>query len=167
MNWYAVSCNPRSEAIANGWLQDQDYLTFWPHYETEITHARRKKTVLRSYFSGYLFCDISDGSFGVVNKTIGVNNALHTQPVADVVMDSLRKNCGEDGRTDEPVTGPVKIVFKIGQVLSISNGPLSGLPCTLISCTEQSARCRLFNNLVVTLPLGALAHPDGGAYNKS
>src|ERR1700739_3786845 len=78
MHWYAVYTQPHAEAKAAKHLSRQGYSAYLPRYRTWVSHARRRRAVLRPLFPRYLFAGVDRTS--MLGRPI-----LSTIGVADVV----------------------------------------------------------------------------------
>jgi transcriptional antiterminator RfaH len=95
IRWYAVYTRPHAEGTALAHLLRQGYHAYLPRYRTGISHARRRRTVLRPLFPRYLFA-------GVERATMRWRPILSTHGVTDVVRAG-----------DEPTPVPAEIVALI------------------------------------------------------
>src|SRR5947209_562042 len=95
--WYAVYTKPQAEAKALENLLRQGYSAYLPRYRTEISHARRRQTVLRPFFPRYLFAglDRSAERWRPILSTIGVCDLVRSgsepMPVASEIVEALRE----------------------------------------------------------------------------
>jgi transcriptional antiterminator RfaH len=95
IRWYAVYTRPHAEGTALAHLLRQGYHAYLPRYRTGLSHARRRRTVLRPLFPRYLFA-------GVERTAMRWRPILSTRGVTDVVRAG-----------DEPTPVPAKIVALI------------------------------------------------------
>jgi len=170
LRWYVVHTKPCKESMVNGLLQHQGFETLYPHYWGTVKHARRVKDVIKPYFSRYLFVGKCDWQgMGTINDTLGVSTVLYLgdEPLqlSDKVMDSIRANCGEDGRTDAPKETPDPPVFQKGDIVKIIEGPLQGFEATVAVDKRGAVRVMLDmfrGEFPVTVPSGGLIliHPQ-------
>lgn len=122
MNWYAVFCKPRQEAIAEENLRRQDFDVYLPRIS--VTHRRRGKwaDVIEALFPRYLFIQIDPQkhSTSVVRSTRGAIDmvrfgdrlAMVPKEIIDVIKqqeDAATENLNNSQPLFNPGT-PVKIV---------------------------------------------------------
>ena len=93
--WCVVYTQPRGETKALEHLSRQGYCAYLPRYRTLVSHARRRRVVLRPLFPRYLFA-------GVDHPSMRWRPILSTLGVADVVRAG-----------DEPVPVPSEVVAAI------------------------------------------------------
>ena len=97
MAWYAVYTKPQAEAKALENLLRQGYAAYLPRYRTEISHARRRQTVLRPFFPRYLFAGVDRAAarWRPILSTVGVCDLLRSgsepMPVAAHIVEALRE----------------------------------------------------------------------------
>src|SRR6187397_1071564 len=94
--WYAVHTRPQAETKALENLLRQGYDAYLPRYRTQITHARRRQTVLRPLFPRYLFAGIDRSAmrWRPILSTAGVSDLVRSgnepMPVAHEIVEALR-----------------------------------------------------------------------------
>lgn len=132
--WLAIFTAPGKETAVYAKLLNQGYELLFLHYPVVIKHARRKKTVLRSYFPRYLFVGMHLGQAVYdINNTPGVSTVVYMgdKPleIPSPVIEELRTRAYPDGRlkvTPEE-TSEERRRFRRGQKVQITEGILQGL----------------------------------------
>ena len=124
--WYAVHTKPREELRALENLSRQGFECFLPMLGVEKIVRGRLKTVTEPMFSRYLFVESEsqNQNFSLIRSTKGVNKLLSfgAQPceVSNKVIDALKAMAAEQSTQ-------VQTLFKPGDSVKISDGPLKGL----------------------------------------
>ena len=124
--WYAVHTKPREELRALDNLSRQGFECFLPMLGVEKIVRGRLKTVTEPMFSRYLFVESEsqNQNFSLIRSTKGVNKLLSfgAQPceVPNKVIDALKAMAAEQ-------SNQVQTLFKPGDSVMISDGPLKGL----------------------------------------
>lgn len=123
--WCVVAAEPQRDAFANANLREAGFVTWWPHYRTEVTRRigtrDRKFVALRGLFAGYLFAaldapenaseicserhDGAGGAGGIKGVDGVVRAAGKPLLVRPRKMDELRQNGFTDsaGRAYKPL----------------------------------------------------------------
>jgi transcriptional antiterminator RfaH len=103
ISWYAVHTRPQAEMKALENLLRQGYQAYLPRYRTQISHARRRQTVLRPLFPRYLFAGIDRSAmrWRPILSTAGVSDLVRSgnepMPVAPEIVEALRAQEGAGG----------------------------------------------------------------------
>src|SRR3979411_55982 len=128
--WSLVHTRPNCERKAEFNLNAQGFLTFLPHIEKTIRHARRLKMVRRPLFPRYLFVrfDLARDRWLSVHSTIGVSRLVTRdgRPIAvpvGVVENLLAHSDAGLTRVDGDL--------KSGQRVRILSGPVADFTATL------------------------------------
>jgi transcriptional antiterminator RfaH len=97
ISWYAVYTRPQAEAKALDNLLRQGYAAYLPRYRTEVSHARRRRSVLRPVFPRYLFAGIDRAAmrWRPILSTSGVSDVVRAgdepMPVMPEIVEVLRE----------------------------------------------------------------------------
>lgn len=170
--WYAVQSIPQQESRAAGHLIQQGFEVFYPRcwrtVSTRNQYGRRTGSVLRPFFTGYLFVALGpDQAIYTVNKTIGVQRVVETMSgpleIPLGVMTDLMARVDKDGMMSEP-EAPAAPKLRVGEKRRITTGALEGLLAE-IARVDDSANVRVFLEMFgsvreVTIPsehLGKIA----------
>lgn len=125
--WYVVHTHSAAETKALFHLKRQGFDVYLPIYKKTRRHARKVDVVARPLFPRYLFIclDTSTERWWSINSTVGVSHLVchgdQPTPVADEMISSIKNREDRDGYCS---LGAVD-TFKKGQVVEISEGPLS------------------------------------------
>ncbi|MCX7144181.1 MAG: transcription/translation regulatory transformer protein RfaH [Proteobacteria bacterium] len=127
--WYAVSCKPRQETVAEENLQRQGFQVYLPRIR--IRHRRRGQwlDVVEALFPRYVFIRIDprQRSTAPVRSTRGVLGLVRFggQPavVPDAVMEALQQR--EDAASG--MHEDTRAQFSAGEQIKIVEGPLAGM----------------------------------------
>jgi len=121
--WYVISAKARREQFAQEQLARRGVVTFLPRIAEPRFDGR---SVIAPLFPGYLFVNIDlDEQFFDVVWTPGVRKFIGfgalPSPLDDAVVEFLQERTGQEGilRTTR--------VFRPGDVVRITHGPLEGL----------------------------------------
>ena len=124
ISWYAVYTRPQSEVLALENLLRQGYQAYLPRYRTQLSHARRLRSVLRPLFPRYLFAglDRSAMRWRPILSTIGVSDVVRAGdeplPVAAAVVERLREEERDGGFDRVGRSRPLQL----GELVRISAG---------------------------------------------
>ncbi|RVU83403.1 transcription/translation regulatory transformer protein RfaH [Leucothrix sargassi] len=128
--WYLLNCKPKQDQRAEENLNNQGYTTFRP--TIQLPKKRRGKDILieESLFPRYLFIhlDKEQDNWAPIRSTLGVNNIVRfgEQPAQapDTLIEHLKQRMllGENGVNNAP-----KQTYKLGEKLTIKEGPLQGM----------------------------------------
>jgi transcriptional antiterminator RfaH len=124
--WYAVHTKPREELRALDNLSRQGFECFLPLLGIEKIVRGRLKAVTEPMFSRYLFVksESENQNFSLIRSTKGVNKLLSFGAlpceVPDKIIEALMALATEQ-------SSQVQTLFKPGDSVMISDGPLKGL----------------------------------------
>lgn len=144
LHWYVIRTKPRSEELAQSYLNCHGVTTFLPWMQS-FTHRSGKD--LNPLFPGYLFArfDVQE-SYPLVRWGKGVNTILGygrcPTPLADDVIDIIKsKTDGEN---------IVKIAYQLNKYdcVRIRSGPLKDLLGIFDRWVSDSGRVRILLNLI-------------------
>ena len=127
--WYAVSCKPRQETVAEENLLRQDFQVYLPRIR--IRHRRRGHWLdtVEALFPRYIFIriDPAQRSMAPVRSTRGVVGLVRFggQPavVPDTVMEALAQRENAASGLHEDKRPP----FSAGEAVKFVEGPLAGM----------------------------------------
>lgn len=128
-NWYAVSCKPRQESVAEEHLRRQGFHVYLPRIQ--VVKRRRGRWVdgVEALFPRYLFIRTDPDLCNVapVRSTRGVNGLVrfgsHLAMVPDDVIAALQER-------QDPESGALpndRPLFRAGESVKLVDGPLAGL----------------------------------------
>ena len=139
MSWYAVYTKPQAEAKALENLLRQGYAAYLPRYRTEISHARRRQSVLRPVFPRYLFAGVERAAlrWRPILSTVGVCDLVRTgsepMPVAAEIVEALR----EQERTGAFDCLARRRSLRLGELVRISAGAFDDMIGRLVELRDQ------------------------------
>ena len=132
--WLAVFTAPGKEGMVNDKLTALGYEMLYLHYPSVTRHARKKTTILRSYFPRYVFAGIQDGqSVYDINSCQGVSSVVYggDKPleIPLEVIEELRTRAHPSGllKVTPEETNEERRRFRRGQKVQITEGILQGL----------------------------------------
>ena len=139
MRWYAIYTRPHDETKALEHLLRQGYSAYLPRYRTQISHARRRQTVLRPLFPRYLFAGIDRASmrWRPILSTVGVGDVVRSGdeptpvPSAIVAMIREREEAGGFDRLDPRQS------LRIGELVRVTAGALEDMVGRLVELRDQ------------------------------
>jgi transcriptional antiterminator RfaH len=139
MRWYAIYTRPHDETKALEHLLRQGYSAYLPRYRTQISHARRRQTVLRPLFPRYLFAGIDRASmrWRPILSTVGVVDVVRSGdeptpvPSAIVAMIREREEAGGFDRLDPRQS------LRIGELVRVTAGALEDMVGRLVELRDQ------------------------------
>jgi len=126
MYWYVVNTKPRQEKNAEFSINRLGVETFLPQIRQTRLIRRRKQTVVRPFFPGYIFAKFNLGDhFRGVNFARGVNRVVTCGPdpaiVDEEMVDSIKTRMVDGAVTLQSPS------FAPGQPVRIRSGSLEGL----------------------------------------
>ena len=126
MNWYAINTKTHREDVAELNLQRLGVETFCPQLKQDKVIRRRRQTVIRPLFPGYLFARFNLAThYRAVNYAQGVRKIVTfgstPEAVDEVIIESIKSRARDGFVTVQPSS------FTPGQVVRIQEGPLQGL----------------------------------------
>ena len=127
MKWHVIHTKVREEFRALENLQNQGYEVFLPTCQVQRKQQQAIRLVTEPLFPRYLFIRLSDvtSNWFPIRSTRGVSELLRfgrsVDPVVipDAIVECLKERCS----TEEPLHE----LFKQGELLEITQGPLKGL----------------------------------------
>jgi transcriptional antiterminator RfaH len=140
MHWYAVSTKPHQEKQAELHIKQCGIECFLPLLKENKIIRRTRKTVFEPLFPGYLFARLElERHYRAVSYATGVRNIVEfgSGPVElDATMiDAIKERLNNGYVTPHPER------FKMGQIVHIKGGPLTGLEAVFVR--EMPARSRV------------------------
>jgi len=131
--WYAVQTEPlREDDAALRLRRLPDVELFLPQHLLVVTHARRRRALLRPLLSGYLFARMGVPSFAAVRRQAGVRDLLGVpglgpQPVADWQFVQFRRLFDQDGVLIPPHPQAIAAKYLPGTRAPLVDGPGAGI----------------------------------------
>lgn len=128
-HWYAVSCKPRQEAIAEENLLRQGYRVYLPRIQSQRRRHGQWTNVIEPLFPRYLFIrvDHTSRSTAPVRSTRGAVGLVRFggQPAVvpeEVISAIVQRETPESGlhQDDRPL-------FHAGEPVKLESGPLAGM----------------------------------------
>jgi transcriptional antiterminator RfaH len=166
--WYAVYTRPHGEVKALDNLLRQGYAAYLPRYRTQISHARRRHSVLRPLFPRYLFAGIDRAAmrWRPILSTAGVSDLVRAgeEPtaVAPAIVDALREH-ERAGAFDRLAQ---RRPLRLGELVRISAGAFEDMIGRLVELHEQDrvvVLIELLGRTVRTQLHAALVESEAGA----
>ncbi len=139
ISWYAVYTRPQAEAKALDNLLRQGYAAYLPRYRTQISHARRRQSVLRPVFPRYLFAGIDRAAmrWRPILSTSGVSDVVRAgdepMPIASEIVAALRER-ESAGAFDRLVR---RRSLRPGELVRISAGAFEDMVGRLVELKDQ------------------------------
>ncbi len=125
--WFVAQIKPNGYTKAKHNLERQGYKTFMPLLERIVSHACKKKRVMRLLFPGYIFIsfDVRRTQWRSINNTFGVSSLIMARMntparVPDDLMVALLASCDISGHILPPER------FNAGDKVRIINGVFEG-----------------------------------------
>ncbi len=141
--WYVVVSKAKFENRAECNLELRDLAVWRPLCLVWRRHARRVEAVERSLFPRYLFVGLRPGqSVREADQTPGVAFVIRgwrgepTQ-VRAAVLDEIRTRVEADGGALDLTPKPVERRFRLGQTLTVNEGPMAGWSGLYVASNEQ------------------------------
>jgi transcriptional antiterminator RfaH len=137
--WYAVYTQPHCETKAVDHLLRQGYAAYLPRYRTRVSHARRRRTVLRPLFPRYLFAGIDRASmrWRPILSTFGVVDVIRAgdEPAAvpSQVVETIRAR-EEAGDFDQLDLRPS---LRLGEFVRVTAGAFQDAVGMLVELRDQ------------------------------
>jgi transcriptional antiterminator RfaH len=124
--WFVVHTKPRRESYVTKNIHALGPEVFFPQLCEEKIIRRRRQTVTKPLFAGYLFARFSPHeALDSVRHARGVLRVLSTGrmpiPLAEEVISGLRERCASDGFVHREATTP-----RPGDYVEIQEGPFAG-----------------------------------------
>ena len=147
MPWYAVSTKPHQERQAELYIKQWDIECFLPLLKANKIIRRTRKTVIEPLFPGYLFAQFElEKHYRAVSYATGVRKVVEfgSGPVElDATMiDAIKE------RLNNGYVTPQSERFKMGQIVHINGGPLTGLEAVFMrEMTDRNRVLLLLNTL--------------------
>ena len=147
MHWYAVSTKPHQEKRAELHIKQWGIECFLPLLKKNKIIRRTRKEVIEPLFPGYLFARFDpDKHSRAVRYATGVRKIVEfgSGPVeVDATMiDAIKE------RLNNGYVTPHSARFKMGQIVHIKGGPLTGLEAVFMrEMTDRSRVLLLLNTL--------------------
>ena len=147
MHWYAVSTKPHQERQAELHIKECGIECFLPLLKTSKIIRRTRKTVINPLSPGYLFAQFElERHYRAVSYATGVRKVVEfgAGPVElDVIIIDAIKERPNDGYVT-----PQSERFKMGQIVHIKDGPLTGFEAVFMrEMTDRNRVLLLLNTL--------------------
>lgn len=151
MHWYTVSTKPHQERQAELHIKQCGIECFLPLLKTSKIIRRTRKTVINPLFPGYLFAQFElERHYRAVSYATGVRKIVEfgAGPVEldVIIIDAIKE------RLNDGYVTPQSERFKMGQIVHIKDGPLTGFEAVFMR--EMTDRNRVLL-LLSTLGLHA------------
>lgn len=139
IRWYAVYTQPHAETKALEHILRQGYSAYLPRYRAQISHARRRQTVLRPLFPRYLFAGIDRAAmpWRPILSTFGVTDIVRAgdepAPVPAEIVTAIREReeAGAFDRLDP------RRSLRLGQLVRVTAGALQDMVGRLVELRDQ------------------------------
>lgn len=148
--WYVVFTHSGAEAMAQGQLARQSFVTYLPKYRKNRRHGRLVSKITVPLFPRYIFVelDLDNQRWRAINSTYGVRYLVclgnHPKALPQNIIPEIREREAEDGF--------VKLLsweqFNKGETVQITAGPLIN-QIGLFECADDERR-----NIVLMKLLG-------------
>ena len=147
MHWYAVSTKPHQEKQAELHIKQCGIECFLPLLKTSKIIRRTRKTVINPLFPGYLFAQFElERHYRAVSYATGVRKIVEfgAGPVEldVIIIDAIKE------RLNDGYVTPQSERFKMGQIVHIKDGPLTGFEAVFMrEMTDRNRVLLLLNTL--------------------
>ena len=147
MHWYAVSTKNQQERQAELHVKQWDIECFLPLLKANKIIRRTRKTVIGPLFPGYFFARFDlDKHYRAVSYATGVRKIVEFGE-GPVELDATMIDAIKERLNDGYVT-PQSERFKMGQIVHIKGGPLTGLEAVFMrEMTDRNRALLLLNTL--------------------
>lgn len=126
LTWFALCTRPRFEFKAEASLKEMGINTYLPTQKTLKKWSDRKKWITEPLFKSYCFIQINPVSYFIPLKAYGVVHYVWFEgkpaPIRDSEIEAIKKVCNSKLLVDV-----VSLNLKKGQIVKITNGPLTGI----------------------------------------
>jgi transcription antitermination factor NusG len=124
-SWFALQTRPKREKSVAAALESKGYESFYPIYRERRRWSDRCVDVERPLFPGYVFCRLTNASFGKVLLTAGVTRMLGFGPTPAEIPTAQIEPLQ---RVHESCAGRAPWSYlATGTRVRIESGPLSGV----------------------------------------
>ena len=147
MHWYTVSTKPHQERQAELHIKQCGIECFLPLLKTSKIIRRTRKTVINPLFPGYLFAQFElERHYRAVSYATGVRKIVEfgAGPVEldVIIIDAIKE------RLNDGYVTPQSERFKMGQIVHIKDGPLTGFEAVFMrEMTDRNRVLLLLNTL--------------------
>jgi transcriptional antiterminator RfaH len=147
MHWYVVSTKPHQEKQAELHVKQCGIECFLPLLKTNKIIRRTRKMVIQPLFPGYFFARFNlSKHYRAVNYATGVRKIVEfgSGPVEldTIIIDAIKE------RLNDGYVTPPSGRFKMGQIVHIKGGPLTGLQAVFMrEMTDRNRVLLLLNTL--------------------
>ena len=147
MHWYTVSTKPHQERQAELHIKECGIECFLPLLKTSKIICRTRKTVINPLFPGYLFAQFElERHYRAVSYATGVRKIVEfgAGPVEldVIIIDAIKE------RLNDGYVTPQSERFKMGQIVHIKDGPLTGFEAVFMrEMTDRNRVLLLLNTL--------------------
>lgn len=136
--WYAVMAKPRQERSSTSLLEQAGILTYYPEVKESLVKRGRREIRPAGLFPGYFFAKFDyERQYRTVFYCRGVRKiVVFGQAPAEVepmLLDEIRSRLQQQDTIDVPV-------FKRGELVRISQGPLAGIKAIFDSSLPRKER---------------------------
>ena len=137
--WYAVYTRPQAERTALENLLRQGYRAYLPCYRAVVSHARRRRSVLRPLFPRYLFAGVEGAAmrWRPILSTLGVSGIVRAGdepvPVPPEIVASLREHEAA-GLFDRLAT---RRPLRLGTLVRVTTGAFEEMVGQLLELHER------------------------------
>lgn len=148
MNWYCIHTKPKREAQVAAYCSENLGLeTYYPKIQQRRTIRRVRKLVTSSLFPRYLFCRFDMVSYRAVRFAPDVLDLVHIGDKPAVVPErlitELRAWAG-----DTLDMSALRLDMRPGDAVQIVDGPLRGLPATILRASDDQDRVAVLLSLL-------------------
>lgn len=127
--WYAVSCKPRQEEVAQDNLSRQGYQVYLPRLQIRKRRGRNWVDSIEALFPRYLFIrlDPSRRSTAPVRSTRGVCGLVRFGSQAAVVPDCIIRAIRQREDAATGLHAEPRAELRRGELVRLTAGPLAGV----------------------------------------
>lgn len=147
-DWYAVHTRARQEHVALENMARQSFETFLPLIRQPRHRRGRWRVVTEPLFPGYLFTrlDLDSDNIAPIRSTRGVSGLVRFAGTPCSVPEAVVSNL-KAMQADEEGVICTSTLFKRGDTVTISNGPLAGLEGVFLASSGHERVCLLLDFL--------------------
>jgi transcriptional antiterminator RfaH len=143
-HWIVVNTQPNLETQAITNLTRQSFDVYCPNVLKRIRHARRTQEVRRPLFPGYVFVAYQIGNpWRAILSTYGVRSLIRQGDHPSLLDDRFVANL--KAREVDGVVRKPETPFKLGQLVSLREGPLEGWVGQILEMRDNDRIILLLN----------------------
>jgi transcription antitermination factor NusG len=161
--WYVLYVKSHHERKVSEWLNNLEIKAFLPSVQVQSTRTDRRKMIHKLLFPSYVFVKINSSmdfhkALSVSGACMYIRFGMEYAKVSDTEIKNIEFLLQSKDLTEIETNTEN---FKVGDLRTISHGPLSGLECQVLNVSNSNKiiiRINSLNkNIMATIPVGYLA----------